>query len=132
MLRVALLVPLLLVGLASFVFVRVHADDGASLVTRQQDAQALTRSSVADVVKAAPDPVAHERGASATCVPLGSGVLPNPWRCAIKYRSGRDIQYTVTISANGSYVGDDQFVRYRGRSFSNSSGEITGCCINVP
>jgi hypothetical protein len=131
MVRGALLAPLLVVALVSFVFVRIHANDGAALVARQQNGQPLTAGAVEQVVKAAPDPVARERGSSATCVPLGSGALSNPWRCAIRYRSGRDIQWLVSVSADGSYVGDDQLVRYRGQS-QRASGEITGCCINVP
>lgn len=131
MLRAALLLPLLAVGLASFIFVRVHADDGAALLARQQSAQALTRGAVDRVVRAAPDPASGERGTSADCVPLGGVTLMNPWRCAIQYPTGRSVQWTVTISAGGSYVGNDQVLRYRGQTL-HEGGQITGCCIAVP
>jgi hypothetical protein len=41
------------------------------------------------------------------------------------------VGYRVTINADGSYVGDDQVVRYRGRTVS-APARITGCCITIP
>ncbi len=132
MFRAALLLPLLAVAVVSFVFVRSHAGDGEPLVTRQQHVEALTPTAVAHVVKAAPDPVTNRgHGTSANCTPLGHGALQNPWRCAIHYQSGRKVQWTVTLSPGGSYVGQDQVVRYQGQTF-RASGEITGCCVPIP
>lgn len=131
MLRTALLVPLLLVGLVSFVFIRGHQGDGSTVVVRQQHAQALTAPAVARVVRAAPDGLTGARGTAATCVPLGAGELLNPWRCLISYRSGRQIQYLVTIHADGSYRGDHELVSYRGRRHLDT-GMITGCCVSIP
>ena len=131
MLRAALLIPLLIVGLASFIFVRAHADDGATLLAQQQGAQALTRAAVDRVVRAAPDPVSNERGTSADCTPLGSDALRNPWRCAIQYPTGRNVEWTVMLRPNGSYVGNDQILRYHGQT-THQGGQITGCCVAVP
>jgi hypothetical protein len=130
-LRAALLLPLLAVAVVSFVLVRVHQGDGGTFVSRQQHAQALTAAGVASVVRVAPDPVTRDPGSQATCSPLGSGGLLNPWRCSIAYRSGRQIQYTVTIRADGSYTGSNEIVRFRGQRFRDT-GTITGCCITVP
>ena len=47
---------------------------------------------------------------SRPCVPLGIGDLKNPWRCQLSYANGDRLQYTVTISGNGSYVGTNQVI----------------------
>jgi hypothetical protein len=126
-----LLVPLLAVAVVSFVFIRVHSGDGANLLGRQQQSQALTPASVARVVRVAPDPVTNQPGRSASCASLGSGLLRNPWRCTISYPSGRRIEYLVTITASGSYTGEHEIIYYQGRR-TPDSGEIRGCCIAVP
>jgi hypothetical protein len=41
------------------------------------------------------------------------------------------IGYRVTITADGSYVGTDELVRYHGRQF-HDTGTIGGCCISIP
>jgi hypothetical protein len=130
-LKIVLLVPLLAVGIVSFVIVRSQQGQGAALIARQQGAEALTPAKVAGLVRLAPASVAGEPGRSATCVPLGSGELHNPWRCTIDYRSGRVIHYRVTLNADGSYTGDHQIVRYRGRT-SRGTGAISGCCVVIP
>lgn len=129
--RLLLLAPLLAVALVSFVVVRSGQGDGAGLITRQQHAEALTPASVARVVRAAPDPVTGAHGRRANCTPLGSGELHNPWRCTIRYPTGRVIQYRVTINPGGTYSGDQEIVRYRGRTYPDT-GRITGCCIAIP
>jgi hypothetical protein len=130
-LRAALLVPLLVVGLVSFVFVRSQQGAGGALVARQQQSGALTPAAVARVVIAAPDPVTRAAGVWARCTPSGTGDLFNPWHCSIGYASGRQIQYLVTVSANGSYTGNDELVRYRGKQYRDT-GVISGCCISIP
>jgi len=129
--RLLLFLPLLAVGLVSFVIVRSQQGQGATLIMRQQQAEALTPAKLARVVRVAPDPVTHAKGRSASCFPLGSGELHNPWRCAITYPSGRVIQYRVTLHADGSYTGDDEVVRYQGQTHSDT-GQIQGCCVVVP
>jgi hypothetical protein len=130
-LRILLLLPPLAVGLVSFVIVRSQQGQGGTLVARQQSAEALTPAKVAAVVRVAPDPVTNAAGLSARCSSLGSGELHNPWRCTISYRSGRVIQYTVTLHANGAYVGGQEIVHYKGRTYSDT-GKINGCCVVVP
>ncbi len=129
--RVALFLPLLAVGLVSFVIVRSQQGQGATLMARQQQAEALTPAKVEAVVRVAPDPVTNKPGRKATCVPLGSGELHNPWRCTIGYASGRVIQYRVTLHANGGYFGDQELVHYQGRTYADT-GQISGCCVVVP
>src|SRR5579884_4031010 len=112
--KLLLLLPPLVLGLVSFVVVRTQQGEGATLVARQQQAEALTPARVAAVVRVAPDPGTGKPGRSAVCVPLGSGELHNPWRCTISYSSGRAIQYTVTLDASGAFTGEDEIVHYRG------------------
>jgi hypothetical protein len=122
---------LLAVGLVSFVLVRSWQGQGDLLIARQQQARALSAGGVQDAVKRAPLGAGGRRGTSAQCAPLGSGELKNPWRCTIAYASGREVGYTVTINANGSYLGDHQLIRFQGKS-SPGPGQISGCCINIP
>jgi hypothetical protein len=126
-----LLAPLLAVALVSVVVVRTQSQGGAGLIARQHAAGVLTPGAVASVVRSAPDPVTRADGRKAVCASLGSGELQNPWRCTIRYASGRLIQYRVTINAGGSYSGDQQIVRFRGRTHRDT-GQITGCCIAIP
>jgi hypothetical protein len=129
--RLLLLVPLLAVALVSFIYLQSHRDDGAILASAQRHAQILTADGVDRVVKTAPDPDTNELGKSATCTPLGRGELHNPWQCSIVYPSGPRIDYTVRISADGSYTGDHQVVHQHGTTEA-SDGEISGCCIAIP
>lgn len=130
-LRLLLFVPLLAVGLVSFVIVRSQQGEGATLATRQRSAEALTAAAVDRVVRIAPESVKGAGGRSADCVPRGSGELHNPWHCTIRYADGKMVSYRVTIAADGSYTGDDQLVSYQGRT-SSSPGQISGCCISIP
>jgi hypothetical protein len=129
--RFLLLVPLLVVAIVSFVFVRVNQGNGGLLVADQRHAQMLTPAGVARVVKAAPDPIGGRPGISASCTPLGDVELRNPWRCEISYASGRRIAYLVQIHADGSYSGDHEVVHFHGGTHPDT-GQITGCCIVIP
>jgi hypothetical protein len=129
--KLAVLLPLLAVALASFVFVRAHQSDAGTLVSRQHQAQALNPAAVSRLVRVAPDPVTRAPGIRARCIPLGTGELLNPWSCSISYRSGRLIQYRVTLNGDGSYTGDHEIVRFQGRRFPDT-GVISGCCVSIP
>jgi hypothetical protein len=129
--RIALFVSLAAIALVSFVIVRSQQGSGAAVIARQQQAQALTPAKVAGVVREAPDAANGPKGLSATCVPLGAGVLRNPWRCRIAYPHGLADQYSVTINTDGTYTGADQII-YADRRSSHSDGEINGCCVPVP
>jgi hypothetical protein len=125
------LVPLIAVALVSFFYLRSHQGDGAILANAQRHAQVLTPAGVSRVVQTAPDPDTNALGKSASCTPLGHGELHNPWRCSINYPSARRIDYTVQISPDGSYTGDNQVVHENGMT-RGGDGEISGCCIAVP
>jgi hypothetical protein len=129
--KLLLLLPLLAVGLVSFVVVRTQQGEGGGLVVLQQHARTLTPEAVARVVRFAPDPLSGARGLRASCVARGSGDLHNPWSCTISYPSGRVINYRIMLTANGSYSGDDQIGYYHGRRYKNP-GQITGCCVAIP
>jgi hypothetical protein len=131
LLKAALLVPLLAVGITSFILIRAQQGSGGTLAARQQQARALTPAAVDRAVRAAPDPVSQEKANAVHCLALGKRDLHNPWRCVLSYPTGRRFQYQVTISPNGSYVGDHELVlapppRHR------DTGRITGCCVAVP
>lgn len=128
---ILLFLPLLAVGLVSFVIVRSQQGEGASLIARQQQAEALTPAKLAAIVRTAPESTRGAHGRRASCMPLGSGELHNPWRCTIHYRDGKVIEYRVILNANGSYTGDQQVVHHQGRTWT-SSGQIRGCCVTVP
>ena len=129
--RVLLFLPLLAVGLVSFVIVRSQQGQGGTLMARQQQAEALTPAKVERVVRVAPESPNGPGGKSATCKPGATGTLHNPWQCSINYASGRVLQYRVTLHANGSYTGDDQISRYQGRT-TTGTGVISGCCVVIP
>jgi hypothetical protein len=132
--RAVILAPLLAVGLVGFVFVRWHSGDSGSFPERQRQAQTLTPAAVAAVVRAAPDPNAgplRGAGIDATCASLGSGLLGNPWRCSIRYPSGRVVRYRVTIGRNGSWVGDHELVLSAPHPFHDVA-VVKGCCVAVP
>lgn len=129
--RTLLLVPLVAVALVSFFYLRGHQGDGEILASAQRHAQVLTPAGVARVVQTAPDPDTNEAGRSASCTPHGRGELHNPWHCSITYASGPRFEYTVQISADGSYMGDDQVVHEHGIT-RHGDGEISGCCIAIP
>jgi hypothetical protein len=124
-------VPLLAVGVASFVIVRSQQGEGATLAARQQSAEALSATAVEKVVRVAPESAHGASGRSADCVPRGSGELHNPWQCTIRYADGKAVSYRVTINANGSYNGNDQVITYRGHNTS-APAQISGCCIAIP
>ncbi len=130
-LRIVLFVPLLAVGVVSFVMVRSQQGEGTTLAARQQSAEVLTPAAVEKVVQVAPESVHGAGGRSAQCAPGGRGELHNPWQCIIRYADGKVIGYRVTINADGSYAGDDQLVTYRGRTVS-APARISGCCIVIP
>lgn len=127
-----ILVGLLLVlGLTSFIFVRVEGSRGQSFVLAQRSAQRLTGAGVERVVRTAPENVHGPRGRSASCVALGHIGLRNPWRCTITYRDGIRDQYTVQIHLNGSYVGTNQLIYDHGH-VTKGGAQISGCCIVAP
>ncbi len=74
------------------------------------------------LVGKAPEPVPpakRTRPVLVRCRPRGTGVLRNPWSCAIRYRSGTRAHYRVEVRPNGSYSG-------------TGTGAIDGCCVEAP
>jgi hypothetical protein len=131
LLRAALVLPLLALGLVSFILVRSQQGEGDALLARQQ--QNLT-ASVDRVMQGAPDPnhpYAHITAITANCAPLGSGRLQNPWRCILRYPGGLVVQYRVTIQTDGKYLADHEVILAPPPRLS-STAQITGCCVVIP
>lgn len=126
-----ILALLLVLGLTSFIFVRVEAGQGGTFAQAQRSAQRLTVAGVERVVRTAPEDRGGPRGRRASCAALGHVGLRNPWRCTISYPDGTRVQYTVQVRLNGSYVGSDQIVHRHG-VVSRGPAQISGCCIVVP
>jgi hypothetical protein len=128
----AILTALLLaLGLVSFIYVRAEAGQGDTFVQAQHAVTSLTAAGVARTVQTAPEQRGGPRARAATCESLGSGELRNPWRCLIVYPDGTRVQYTVQIRLNGSYSGSHQLIFRHGQS-SAGSGQISGCCVQIP
>jgi hypothetical protein len=74
-------------------------------------------------VKLAPEPVAGGHGSRAvdsTCVAgPASHLRRNPWRCVVRYASGRRVRYAVTLAPDGTLRGVDA----RGVRI------VRGCCV---
>jgi hypothetical protein len=116
--------PLLLLGLVGTV-AAFKAHEGDELfVFAQQSLTPLQPSVLERFVASAPDPrpgTGRPRGLSATCTPVGTGELRNPWFCTVRYPRGADVRYTVEIEASGRVKGVDR------------TGQllIYGCCVGV-
>jgi hypothetical protein len=129
--RAVVLIPLVAVAIVSFVIIRAQHGTGATILTQQRYSQRLTAANVAQAVRAAPDPTTHKTAVRVQCVPRGAGGLRNPWRCQLTYANRDRLQYTVTISGNGSYVGTNHIILGPGPRQS-VGGSISGCCISIP
>ncbi len=57
----------------------------------------------------------------ADCRSRGGGELQNPWRCRMRYGSGRRATFDVRLRTDGSFV-----ARHVG-----GTGTITGCCVEL-
>lgn len=129
-LKGALLVPILIVGIVGFVVIRNQQGQGVTVVGHQQ-VQFLTPAAVDEVLRNSPDPIGKERASLVSCNPTGSGALRDPWFCVLRFPTGHVIEYSVTINADGSYVGADQFVVVPAPPH-RAPGTIDGCCVPVP
>ncbi len=118
----------ILVGIAATVVV-LRDQGGAGLFRIEQSrafalksATVLRAAQVEAVVAEAPEPVPAVRRtppAALRCRPGGVGVLRDPWRCTIRYRSGTRAHYRVEIQPDGHYSG-------------TGTGTIDGCCVKTP
>ena len=122
---------LLVIGVTSFIFVRVEAGRGAGFVLAQHSAERLTAAGVDRVVRTAPATAHGSPGRRAECTSVGDVGLRNPWHCTISYPGGLRVGYTVQIHLNGAYEGSGQVI-YRGGQVTRGTGQISGCCIVVP
>jgi hypothetical protein len=122
---------LVAVAVISFVFVRIEAGQGGTLVLAQRSAERLSVAGVERVVRTAPENSGGPRGLAATCTSQTHTGLRNPWHCTIRYAGGLEVRYTVQIRLSGSYTGRDQIIDRNGQ-ISRGNAQISGCCIVVP
>lgn len=116
-----LMVPLA-VGVAIAVVTIGRRGAGAAFSYAQRHSSALTAKEVERLVSTAPAPVHQVRpGAHASCAPHGGGELRNPWHCSLRYASGLQVSYRVTVRGDGSYLG----VNLADKS------TIGGCCTQI-
>jgi hypothetical protein len=121
--EVVVLAPLVAASLAGVALALGSRGADDEFLYRQRHPLRLRPAQVENIVITAPEPVAGRRtpGAAAHCRPLGRGELRNPWRCRVRYRSGRADRLAVTVRSDGSYLG-----RYSGGATAR------GCCIQLP
>jgi hypothetical protein len=119
----------LAVGLIAAVIALDQRHTGDAFSADQRPVQAFDqRRAVERLVATAPAPStpATNGKASASCQPGTAGVLRNPWRCTLRYRSGLSVPYVVTVRSDGSYFG-------RGPTARNGlTDTIHGCCLRSP
>lgn len=57
----------------------------------------------------------------ADCRPRGAGELQNPWRCRMRYASGRRATFGVELRSDGSFLA----------RHLEGTGSVVGCCVEL-
>jgi hypothetical protein len=117
---------LLLVGPVALVAVvaglwSISSRGDAAFTFDQQHPRAASDRELEALVRQPREPTPHGPGApgrSARCVPGSASGQRNPWRCTVRYPSGRRIRYRVQVANDGKYVGQDRTGQFI----------IRGCC----
>jgi hypothetical protein len=120
-----ILLPVCLVGVIGGLVAISARESDANFVYRQQHAANVEPRQVERAVMRAREPVPGNHGSVAVsghCTAGTEGERHNPWRCRIRYASGREVAYQVVIDARGAFHG------------TNAIGDrlVSGCCIAVP
>jgi hypothetical protein len=123
-------VPLLLVAIASFVFVRGESDSSGRFVVSSGSPPVVRAAALERVVRTAPEPGTRAAGRSASCGRVQRFGLRDAWDCTIRYASGRDVTYLVRVAPDGSYRGGDMRIRFRGVTRREDTGNVSGCCVS--
>lgn len=120
--RGAVVGVLLAVGVAAgYTGVRARERDD-SFVLKQLHPVLVKKTDVDKMVATAPEPGSKARrtpSVATNCHPANFGALRNPWKCSVRYRSGRTARYEVYVSHDGHFEGE-------------GDGKFSGCCISVP
>jgi hypothetical protein len=116
-------VPLVAIGAPATVVALGARESDPQFVLRQEHPQTIEPRQVGRLLQKAPEPVAHGKGGAAvggTCKPgKRDGDRRNPWRCRVRYESGRRITYRVTIDPKGAIDAADRTGAYT----------VQGCCL---
>jgi hypothetical protein len=117
-----MLVPILVVGVvAGLSAIAAHQGD-AAFVFYQEHPRTVQPRQLELVVQKSHEPLPEGpglRGTAARCRPGTRGPKRNPWRCTVRYGSGRSVSYSIQVEANGSFRGADR----------EGTRVITGCCV---
>ena len=119
---VILLFPALVIGVVGgLLTIAAHQGDAAFLFNQENPRTAQPRQ-FETVIAKTKEPLPTGPGLPATgahCVPGTQGAKRNPWRCTVRYGSGRKITYQLRVASDGTFKGADK----------EGSRVVTGCCI---
>ena len=97
-------------------------ESDAAFLYRQEHPVTIEPKQLEALLKKAGDPDPATRGApavAASCRAGARGHQRNPWTCQVRYASGREIRYRITVSSSGAYQGANATGVYATR----------GCCL---
>jgi hypothetical protein len=120
---VLILLPTLAIGVvAGLLTIGAHQGD-AAWVYAQQNPRNVSARQFELVIAKTKEPLPTGPGKPATganCTPGTKGPKRNPWRCQVRYGSGRSITYSLEVRPDGNFKGVDP----------TGTRIVTGCCIS--
>jgi hypothetical protein len=116
------LLPTLAIGVvAGLLTIAAHQGD-AAFVFNQQNPRTVRPQQFEAVISKTREPLPSGPGKPATgarCIPGKSGPKLNPWRCTVRYGSGRSVTYKLQVDLSGSFSGADK----------TGNRVVNGCCV---
>jgi hypothetical protein len=117
-----LLLPALVTGvIGGLLTIDAHQGDAAFLFDQENPRTAQPRQFEIVIAKTR-EPLPTGPGAPGTgahCIPGTEGAKRNPWRCTVRYGSGRKITYHLKVAPDGTFRG----------AARDGTRVVTGCCI---
>lgn len=100
--------PVLAVGLIAAITALGHRGADPAFVAAQRHPATIGAEALSQAVVLAREPRPGNRGArgrSARCRAGAADRLGNPWRCTVRFASGRAVRYRIRLSADGAFHG---------------------------
>ncbi len=121
---VLVLVPVLAAALAVAVAACAAYGGETAFTRRQASARPAPAVDLERLLFETREPYDRHEGTviRADCRSRGGGELQNPWRCRMRYTSGRRAAFRVELHGDGSF---------RARHIGGG-GSIAGCCVELP